>query len=126
MPVAVLTSELMTRSRIAAAAERLEIPTEFASSADALVNLVRERSTELIILDLEQPGLQPAELVSTLRATRANGLQVVAFGPHVHEARLQAATAAGCNRVLARGKFYAELDAILQSGKVAAPTREEP
>lgn len=126
MPVAVLTSELMTRSRIAAAAERLEIAAEFASSADALLHLVRERCAEVVILDLEQPELQPAELVSTLRASGASGLQVVAFGPHVHEARLQAATAAGCDRVLARGKFYAELDAVLQGGKVAAPTREEP
>jgi len=126
MPVAVLTSELMTRSRIAAAAERLGIAAAFAGSPDALVDLVRERCAELVILDLEQPGLQPAELVTTLRAGGANGLQVVAFGPHVHEARLQAATAAGCDRVLARGKFYAELDSVLRGVNVAAPTREEP
>ncbi|HEY2893753.1 MAG TPA: hypothetical protein VGJ16_06060 [Pirellulales bacterium] len=125
MTVAVLTSELMTRSRIAAAAERLEIAAEFASAEGALVELVRERGARLVILDLEQPGLQPAELMKALRAGGASGLQVVAFGPHVHEARLQAAAAAGCDRVLARGKFYAELDAVLQDGQAAAPTREE-
>src|SRR4051812_24413449 len=123
--VAVLTSELMTRSRIAAAAERLAIAAEFANSADALVELVRARGAELVVLDLEHPGLQVAELVSALQANRADGLQIVAFGPHVHEARLQAAAAAGCDCVLARGAFYAQLDAVLQAGKAATPTGEE-
>jgi CheY-like chemotaxis protein len=125
MTVAVLTSELMTRSRIAAAAERLEIAAEFASSEGALVELVRERGARLVILDLEQPGLQTAEIMRALRATGASGLQVVAFGPHVHEARLQAAATSGCDQVLARGKFYAELDAVLRGGQAAAPNRAE-
>jgi CheY-like chemotaxis protein len=123
--VAVLTSELMTRSRIAAAAERLGVAAEFANSAHALVELVRDRGAELVILDLEHPSLHVAELVPALRADGADGLQVVAFGPHVHEARLQAAAAAGCDRVLARGTFYSQLDAVLQAGKSAAPSREE-
>ncbi|MGH7194079.1 MAG: hypothetical protein ACREJM_11205, partial [Candidatus Saccharimonadales bacterium] len=67
----------------------------------------------LVILDLNTGGLDLAELVAQLRARLPAGAAIWAFGPHVHESKLAEASAAGCERVLARGQFYARLDALL-------------
>ena len=52
--------------------------------------------------------------MNQLRADASHSVHVVAFGPHVHEERLAAAREAGCDVVVSRGKFFAELDAILK------------
>jgi hypothetical protein len=41
--------------------------------------------------------------------------KIVAFGPHVHEAKLAAARSAGCDEVISRGRFHAELIEIVAS-----------
>lgn len=67
----------------------------------------------VVILDLNTAGLDLGELVPRLRSQLPVGATIVAFGPHVHEARLAAAADAGCDRVLSRGQFHARLDALL-------------
>jgi hypothetical protein len=44
-----------------------------------------------------------------------NEISTVAFGPHVHEAKLAAAKDAGFQQVLPRSKFSAGLVEILQA-----------
>jgi hypothetical protein len=39
--------------------------------------------------------------------------RVIAFGPHVHEDRLAAARAAGCDSVLSRGQFFSQAENVL-------------
>jgi hypothetical protein len=55
-----------------------------------------------MIVDLETPGLDPAALMRELPASRP---RVIAFGPHVHKERLDAARQAGCDAVLTRGQI---------------------
>ncbi|MBX3420226.1 MAG: hypothetical protein KF752_01585 [Pirellulaceae bacterium] len=44
---------------------------------------------------------------------RLGPVHMVAFGPHVQEARLQAAADAGCNSVLTRGQLSGKLHLLL-------------
>ena len=44
----------------------------------------------------------------------AGATRLVAFGPHVHKAKLAAAAAAGFGLVLSRGQFYAQMDELLK------------
>jgi CheY-like chemotaxis protein len=59
-----------------------------------------------VVIDLETPGVDIADLVVAIRPQ--GDLRVVAFGPHVHAARLEAARAAGCDAVLSRGQVSSQ------------------
>jgi hypothetical protein len=60
------------------------------------------------------PGLDVHALVAAVREASPNGARVLAFGPHVHEASLAAARAAGCDEVVTRGEIERRLDAAVQ------------
>jgi hypothetical protein len=51
-------------------------------------------------------------IVEQLKAA-PNRPRVIAFGPHVHEERLQAARKAGCDEVVSRGQFFAQVEGML-------------
>lgn len=70
---------------------------------------------QTVILDLGMPGLDVASIVAQLRADQP-AVQIVAFGPHVQEARLQEAQSAGCDLVLTRGQFHARARELVLVG----------
>lgn len=72
---------------------------------------LRDGDVGLVILDLECPGVTPAE-VSAISSPEA-AVRLIAFGPHVHEAKLAAAGTAGFHDVMPRSKFSANLPQIL-------------
>ena len=86
-----LVDDLMDRSRLAAALPGVE----FASSVDAC------RGADTVVVDLGRH----AEAVAAARAV-APDAWLVAFGSHVDEATLEAARAAGADRVLPRSRFF--------------------
>jgi len=112
-----LISELMTRSRLEAAASRAGVEVRIAGSCEALLQGARAPDVGFVILDLEHPALALSDLLPRLRAHLPAGARVIAFGPHVHRARLAAAEEAGCDSVLSRGEFHAKLDAILLAAR---------
>ncbi len=65
----------------------------------------------LFDLNLSSPGL--AEVMELLPANPRP--LIVAYGPHVNTVRLEEARAAGCDRVLPRSRFVAELPDLLRS-----------
>jgi hypothetical protein len=66
----------------------------------------------LFCLDLSMAGADPQSLAAL--ATPAVLSRAIAFGPHVHTARLDAARAAGFGEVLTRGQFFSRI----QSGRL--------
>lgn len=58
----------------------------------------------LAFVDLGMPGLNLPDVVAAVRST-APAAKIVAFGPHVDEALLNAAREAGCDVVLPRSQF---------------------
>lgn len=107
-------SDLMTGSHFQAAAARQNKRGAVALSLAAALDRAATEHPKLVILDLTLAGLDPAEALPKLKAG-PNPPRVVAFGPHIHEARLAAAQAAGCDQVLSRGAFTRQLDELLSA-----------
>lgn len=64
------------------------------------------------LIDLRSPGLDLSALVAELRQL-PRPPTIIAFGPHVHEQRLEEARRAGCDMVISRGQLDRDAEAIL-------------
>jgi DNA-binding NarL/FixJ family response regulator len=89
-----LTTDLMDRSRLSAALPDVQ----FTLDADAGV----------VIVDLARG----VEQVTSIRASHPNG-RIVCYGPHVDDASLDAARAAGADVVLPRSRFFRDPKAAI-------------
>jgi hypothetical protein len=65
-----------------------------------------------VFVDLAEPDLPLAALIADLPVDARP--VVIAFGSHVATARLQTARDAGCDEVLPRSRFSAELPELLR------------
>ncbi len=90
-----LTTDLMDRSRLSAALPDVQ----FSLDADAGV----------VIVDLARG----VEQVTSIRASHPNA-RIVCYGPHVDDASLDAARAAGADVVLPRSRFFRDPAAALR------------
>ena len=113
MSVLFLTKDLVFSSRVSGRTQALGIELSVVSQADQLVANAARHQVQLVLLDLNTPGLDLNQLVPQLRRPTRPPKAIIAFGPHVHEARLAAAREAGCDEVLARGEFNSHMAGIL-------------
>lgn len=111
MTILLISSDLACVANVSGAAKRAGHALRTAMRVAAIDDKLDE--TQLVIVDLNTGGVEAGELVPRLRAGLPAGAAIWAFAPHVHESKLAEASAAGCDRVLARGQFYARLDALL-------------
>lgn len=107
-----LSDDLIFSSRILGTARDLGLLVKTARNAETLVALAREQPPSCVIIDLGNPGLNITDAVTQLRSSEP-GVCVVAYGSHVDTASLQAARDAGCDLVLPRSKFVADLAGAL-------------
>jgi CheY-like chemotaxis protein len=105
----------MLNSTAQGATSRHECELGVASDANAAVAACGGPDVRLVVIDLRTSGIDVGSLVPQLRQAGATGLRIMACGPHVHEASLAAAAAAGCDEVVTRGEFERRLDATLAS-----------
>lgn len=115
MAILFVTKDLLFSSQIVGQAKARGMAIELALGADELVRKLSTEGGDVVVLDLAMPEIDPVELVARLNTTPNPPRAILAFGPHVHEARLQAARAAGCDRVLTRGQFHAHGVELLAS-----------
>ena len=111
--ILLVTSDLARSSQVSGAAARVGATIETVMQPARLLERLENADCRLVILDLNTPGVDPASLVPLIRGQSA-AVGIVAFGPHVHEAKLQAAVQAGCDEVLTRGQFHARVDELLR------------
>jgi DNA-binding NarL/FixJ family response regulator len=116
MRVLLLSTDLMTVSRVEGAAARTGAKVCVASNADRAIELHAAEACDLVIIDLSTTSsADVAATVPCLKSAASTAPRIAAFGPHVHEDRLAAAQAAGCDIVMARGQFFAQVDTFLQA-----------
>lgn len=110
MPLLVSVRDLVFRSKIHAAAERLGVQVRFAPRGARLSDAARELGQGTVIADLSEPGV-----LDEIRAAREAALpvRVIGFLGHVEVELAGAARAAGVDEVVSRGQFVQRLDAIL-------------
>jgi CheY-like chemotaxis protein len=101
-----LSDDLLFISRIEGTARDLGLRVVTVRTPAELLVRARKEAPACVIVDLANPGLMIGEVVEELREI---GPRVVAYGPHVDAARLQAAREAECDVVLARSKFVERL-----------------
>lgn len=114
MPSFLLSDDLTFPSQVTGLARQLGLELELATSVAGLLDKAARGETAAVILDLTTVGLDPADLAPRLRALPQPPQSILAFGPHVHEARLAAARDAGCDLVLTRGQFHARMGEVLR------------
>jgi DNA-binding NarL/FixJ family response regulator len=115
MSVILLSADLATSSKVSGAAARQAIPFSVAMTIERLCDLVASTPAPLVLVDLTFGDLAVTEVVAKLRSLSNLPQAILAFGPHVHEAKLAEAATAGCDQVMSRGQFYANVDEILQA-----------
>jgi CheY-like chemotaxis protein len=114
MAILFLTTDLLFSSRVAGAAQRLGTSLRTVATPEALLEILSvEEPPSLVLLDLNAFHWNLLEWVPQLRGALHPPQAIVAYGPHVHSERLAEATAAGCDEVLTRGQFNAQMDAVL-------------
>jgi DNA-binding response OmpR family regulator len=113
MDVVLLSNDLMVVSRVSGAAAACGSDLRMAASTGAAIALHAERPVDMIVVDLGLPALELGLLLRGVKSNAEHSAQVMAFGPHVHAERLVAAKNAGCDAVLSRGQFFAQVDAIM-------------
>jgi DNA-binding NarL/FixJ family response regulator len=96
--ITALSTDVMDRSKFPAGVD-------FVRSAGEL-----DASADIVVVDLSRP-----DAIDGVRRLRAEGstAHVVAYGRHTEVDVLAAARAAGCDDVLARSEFFADVAAAL-------------
>ena len=118
-----LSDDLLFVSRIAGTAQSLELKIAAARTAAEILCQARAKAPACVLLDLQNPGLDVADLVRSLKP-EGNPF-VVAYGSHVDTAGLEAARAAGCDLVLPRSKFVKDLATELPNWVAARQSRDD-
>lgn len=112
---AVLVSrDLFFVSKITGTASALGLRMDVVSDGATAKDKVHEISPTCLILDLADPALDPAEVLTAIPSSSTRPF-VIAFGSHVATARLETARQAGCDLVLPRSRFSTELAEILKT-----------
>jgi CheY-like chemotaxis protein len=107
-----LCDDLIFRSRIVGTAEKLGLTVHTVRSAAELMSQAPQLQPVCVLLDLHNPGLDVAAVVSLLKA-QSPPPRIVGYGSHVEAATLRRAREAGCDRVLPRSQFVEELPQAL-------------
>jgi len=92
--------DLMDRSKVASASGT---PVTFVARPTDLP--AASAAADLVVVDLSRPGV--------LEVLPAIAAPTIGFGRHDDRERLAAATAAGCDRVLARSAFFSQVAELL-------------
>jgi AmiR/NasT family two-component response regulator len=110
MPVVVSVRDLVFRSKILAAAERLGADVRLAPRGTPLADAARQHGPGTLVVDLAEPGV----LEQVPAAKGAGATRVVGFLGHLQADLMEASRAAGVDEVLTRGQFVQRLDGILR------------
>ncbi|MBV8846747.1 MAG: response regulator [Bryobacterales bacterium] len=106
--------DLFFTVKINESAKRAGLPVEFVKSEEDVLQKAAAHPA-LIIIDLNFAGIDPLNLIRTLKAqpeTRA--IPLIGYLSHVQGELKQQAQEVGCNMVLARSAFSQNLPAILK------------
>ena len=111
--VAFLTNDLLFQSRVASVASIENVRLVADRTPERLIEkLTNESEVRLVIVDLT---LDLNDLATALESLKVRCPQAVtvAYGPHVHEAKLRRAIEAGFDQVMTRGQFDRQMLSLL-------------
>ena len=110
-----LSKDMFFYPSVRQAAESVGLQSGMAKTAEEAIQFAREHSEELagVILDLSAISLgELEELFHGLRKSSSSAL-LSAFGPHVHQLRLDRAREVGFDPVLTKGQLSQSLSVVV-------------
>lgn len=111
--IVLLASDLMLSSTVSGLAAEHHVRFVSASNVQELSQILNEHPQCLLLIDLGLPGLDVTQLAPN--ACSETLQTAVAYGPHVHKEKLQAAREAGIGQVVSRGQFSASIGRVVAS-----------
>ena len=93
--------DLLDRSKVAAAAGDVT----FVNQPTDLAQTAADKDADLVVVDLTRPGV--------IEAVEGLPHPVLGFSKHTNREAMDAAVAAGAERVLARSAFFSRIDELL-------------
>ena len=109
-----LTGDLFFSSKVTGTGDAVGTKIDVAGNPAEAASRLAVGGYRLLIVDLATPGLDVLTLLSAI--PEGPRPTVIAFAAHVETGRLQAARDAGCDLVLPRSRFSAELPRLLAEG----------
>ncbi len=110
-----LVEDLFFAAKIIETAKLVGADIEMVANGEALLRRSVEARPSLVIVDLNAPGAGRGEAIRQFKTNSGLAtIPVIGFLSHVQVELAEAATKAGCDRVLPRSKFTAELPRILR------------
>jgi CheY-like chemotaxis protein len=113
--VVALVADLIFASRIRGTAQAAGVQAITVRSAAELLQRAGELQPSLILVDLDARAADPPTAIARLKEDpQTRDIPILAFGSHVQREAIEAARAAGADRVLARSAFVRELPFLLR------------
>jgi CheY-like chemotaxis protein len=109
-----LSRDLIFTSKITGTARELGYRVLSAGNAALAAAMIDQWRPKVVFVDLTAGDLVSVPALLAYRQAAGPDTPFVAFGPHVDAAALDAARAAGCDPVLPRSKFTAELPGLIR------------
>lgn len=109
-----LSRDLIFTSKITGTARALGARVMVAGDPGLGATLIAQWRPAVVFVDLAAGDLVAPPVLMALRREAEAGTAFVAFGSHVDTQALAAARAAGCDDVMPRSKFSAELPALIR------------
>jgi hypothetical protein len=119
-----LCRDLIFTTKVKGTAAALGYQILVASDLPLAKSLIETSRPQVVFIDLTAGELAAPSALSAYRKLASRGTCFVGFGPHVDADMLAAAKAAGCQLVLTRSKFAAELPELLRRS-FEPPTSED-
>lgn len=114
-PVGLLLSrDLIFISKITGTARALDCMVMVAGNAALAETMIGQWKPRVVFVDLAAGDLVATPLLVGLQHVAGLGVPFVAFGSHVDTGALDAARGAGCDPVMPRSKFSAELPELIR------------
>lgn len=110
-----ISNDLMFGSQALQAATACGIRLQSVATANDVRLRLDEQPWDLILVDLNMHGIDPAELERAIEQSSSANAKRIAIGPHVHRQKLDEARQAGWD-VFTRGQFHANAAEIFRSG----------
>lgn len=109
-----LSRDLMFTSRISSEARAQGVRVVTAGSAAQAAAMIDQWKPVVVFVDLTAGAVAAPEALVGYRVKTGTSAVYIAFGPHVEKASLEAARDAGCDLVMPRGKFHADLPELIR------------
>jgi PleD family two-component response regulator len=113
-----ILDDLLFTSKIRSTAGHQGVTVNFARSPEAALAQMRLQAPALVILDLNNPRIEPLGTIAAMRADPAlASIPTIGYVSHVDSQTIHAAREAGVHEVMARSAFAANLPEILARDK---------